>query len=135
VLRLRLLEGRPLAECAALFGTAPTACAVHVLRAGQALAQQLGQELSLAQGRTEEEAEALWLQEALERPALEGRSGVARLAVLLRDVQARRPALQEALRAAALAEEGSPAREREELLRRAAILLLVALTLYFTLRG
>ena len=126
----RLAQGHSLEDCATFYGISAEAFSLHLLRSALTLAQHL----SLPGRPPETDAEeALWaraLAEALEResevhpPSLRGAVSLCRR---LRGVG---PEVTQALQAAEQAEEASPARGREEWLRRLAILLLLAITAY-----
>jgi hypothetical protein len=141
-----LLDALPPRACARLYGISEEALAVHLLRAGRNLAHALGPGGGSAPPEEEasdeverREAAALW--RALFAPVGEPAPGVpgrpeapGALAPLLGHVRASAGAVRAALQRAADEAADSPAGRREELARRAAILLLVGLTAYFLLR-
>jgi hypothetical protein len=145
MLGLWLLEGGPLEACAANYGVSPNAYAVHLLRAGRALAAQLGvpPEAPGDVAGMDEVAQARGVVRALEaaRRATAGGplptdvpDGLHPLVSVLSQVAAQAGAIRAAQLAAEEAEAQSPRRQREEWLRRLAIAILVALTAYFLLR-
>ncbi|MCI0570836.1 MAG: hypothetical protein L0Y66_08800 [Myxococcaceae bacterium] len=139
LLEVRLLEGRSLPECADLYGISPEAFAIHQLRATRALAEQLGWVAGGTRWSGDEEARlASGLQSALvgaSASTQEHPRELAPLVELSRGIRAEAEALRRALRASEESEARAPKRLREERLQQAAVVALVALTLYFLLRG
>ncbi len=128
-----LVQRRTLVASATFYGISPQAFCVHLLRAALALARETGLSSRQPVSDAEEDVWARALGEALEHetaavpPALADTVGVCqRLRAVGPEVAAM---LAEAERAA----EESPKRRREDLLRRLAVLALLALTawLYF----
>ncbi|HEX4620524.1 MAG TPA: hypothetical protein VH208_03065 [Myxococcaceae bacterium] len=130
VLVMRWVDGRSRAECAAAFGIRPEAFDVKLWRATRAL---LEPDARMERFESEQLAAAA-LARAMDGGAA-AEPGVASAATLASELRAHAPALRAALDAAARADEDSPARRREDWLRRGAIVLIVALTAFFYLRG
>jgi len=130
VLVMRLVDGRSRAECAAAFGIRPEAFDVKLWRAMRAL---------LEPDAPPERFESERLAAAALGRAMDGEDSaeprVASAAALASELRVQAPALRAALDAAARADEDSPARRREDWLRRAAIVVIIALTAFFYLRG
>jgi hypothetical protein len=127
----RLVERTPREACASLYGIRPEAWDVKLSRA---LEEFCGRPPHPAPPHDVETADAAALAAALEagEPPSEPRLALLwRAALPLRDEG---PAVRQALDAAAHADESSPARRREEWLRKAAIVAIVALTAFFYLR-
>ncbi|WP_223755091.1 hypothetical protein [Myxococcus sp. RHSTA-1-4] len=129
----RLVEGRPLEACAAFYGVSVEAFSVLLLRAGVALAREVGLPAREPAGEDEESAWARMLSEALARE--DARFPAALVPVVepcrrLREVGAEVAAGMEA---AAREDAASPHRRREDWLRRLAVAALLALTAYLYL--
>jgi hypothetical protein len=123
-IQLRMLEARSREECARFFGIPPESFDIMLLRAAAELLHFQGQ-LPWA----EEVRQAAVLAQALETPS----PSDPRAAALRRLGEVREP-LRQALRDAEAAREASPARTRELWIRRALIVVIVALTAWFYLR-
>ncbi len=117
---LRLVEGRSREDCARLYGIAPEAFDVMLLRAAKELAGQVStapyqQELS----------EAKELAAALSNGVRTG------LAAHLEPLAEHRAEVKQRIEAAEREAERSVARRREDWIRRILVLLIIALTAYF----
>ncbi|RKG80932.1 hypothetical protein D7W79_06810, partial [Corallococcus exercitus] len=128
VLVRRLVERRPLAECAAWYGISSDAFSVLLLRSAEALARQLG--LSARSPESQEEATA-WermLAMAVEKDTAPVPVALAPVAWLCRRMHELGPELEAALARAAEDDANSPGRAREDWLRKLAVAALLALT-------
>nr|WP_242588562.1 hypothetical protein [Corallococcus macrosporus] len=128
VLVRRLVERRPLAECAAWYGISNDAFSVLLLRAAEALARQL--ELATRAPESQEEATA-WermLAVAVEKDTAPVPVALAPVARLCQRMHELGPEVEAAMARAAEADADSPGRAREEWLRRLAVAALLALT-------
>jgi hypothetical protein len=134
VLMRRLVERRPLAECATWYGVPVESFSVLLLRAGVALARRLELPAREPSGTDEEEAWARMLAAALERESAPVPVPLVPVVEVCRRVLAVGPEVETALEEAARADAESPKRRREDWLRRLAVAALLALTawLYWT---
>ena len=138
VLGYRVLDARPAAECARLYGTNEQAIAIHVFRAARLLMAALSSPATgvllpfdeAALAIEEERRRATALAESLN-------ASVARddLSALLLRARALAPEIRRLSEAKALADAESPARRRVDWLRRVAIAAFVVLALWLYLRG
>lgn len=128
-----LVQRRALAASAAFYGISPEAFSVHLLRAALELARRVGGTGRAPGSDVEEEVWARALTEALEREGAAVPSAVAEGVALCRRLHALGPEVTAVLEATEREEERSPKRRREDVLRRLAVLALLALTawLYF----
>ncbi len=129
----RLVEGWTPGACATHYGTSPQAFSVLLLRAGLLLARQRGRSPQEPASEDEEAAWARMLTNALERQ--DARLPVALVPVVeaCRELQAMAPQVATELDAAERADRGTPRHQREEWLRRLAMAVLLALTLWLFL--
>lgn len=134
LLSLRLLRVRSEEACAAFYGTSTEAFGVHLLRAGLELAAGLGQRVRAPESAAEEEAWARALAAALEGEGARVGAALEPVVELCRRLREAAPEVAARLEQLEQEEARSPHRQREEWLRRLAVLLLVALTawLYWT---
>lgn len=134
VLVRRLVERRPLAECATWYGISSDAFSVLLLRAGVELARHAGQPARPPESTEEAAAWERMLAAAVERDTAPVPVALAPVAQLCRRMHEAGPQVEAALAQAALADANSPRRSREEWLRRLAVAALLALTawLYWT---
>ncbi|WP_434380375.1 hypothetical protein [Melittangium boletus] len=133
LLLMRLAQGRPRAGCAAFYGIRPEVFDIHLLRAALALSRALA--LPVREPETDAE-ETLWAQAlagSLDEASARVPMALRATGALCERLRALGPELAAALQAAERAEEASPASKREDLLRRLAILALLALTAYLYL--
>lgn len=139
-LSLRLVEGRPDAECAALYGTSTSAFAVHLFRAARLFQRALergGSTPLLPSAErldpVEEQVLATRLLALVGPSSLEPEASsaapeeLASLLPLLRELGERGPQIRALAQARARAELESPAYRRNEWLRRIALAALFAL--------
>ena len=131
----RLTQGRSLEQSATFYGIPPDAFSVHLLRAALGATRAASLPCRAPENDAEEDVWARALSVALERdggPAVP--APLAAPVALCRRMQALGGQVTEALQAAERADEDSPARRREDWLRRLAVLALLGLTayLYFT---
>jgi len=154
LISLRLLEGASEEDCASFYGTSREACGVHLLRALDALSQQLSGRSPRSTDLTAAQ-EASWsagLERALaidapsrspEPPAHglagppldqgEGGERLHGLRLLALQLRSQAGPIREALAAAERAEADSPARRRSDALRIVAIVVLIALAVWLGL--
>ncbi|MFP2896193.1 hypothetical protein [Corallococcus sp. 4LFB] len=128
VLVRRLVERRPQAECAAWYGISSGAFSVLLLRSAEALAHQL--DLPARPPGSQEEATA-WermLAMAVEKDTAPVPVALAPVTWLCRRMHELGPEVEAGLARAAEADANSPARAREEWLRKLAVAALLALT-------
>ncbi len=130
LLRRRLVRGDSLEASAAFYGVTPEALATHVLREAIALTASLGGSTRSPESPEEEQAWARQLTAALERETAVS-PALTDVATLCRRLLAAGPEVEATLEAADLADAASPRRRREELFRRLAVGLLLALAAYF----
>ena len=136
-LSFRLLDGLTREECARAYGISLSAFDVMLLRAARDLAaaeQRAPQEPAIPFAEEQRLASALAATLESPRPA-ETRAAPAREAALLEELAAAAAPLEAAIRAAERAEEASPGRRRENLIRWALVAAIVLLTAYFYLHG
>ena len=126
----RLVQGRPLEESAAFYGISPETFSVHLLRAGLALTGAVALPCRAPENDAEEDVWARALAEALERETAAVPAALAETVALCRRLRALGPEVAAALEAAEREEEDSPKRQREDWLRRLAVLALLGLTAY-----
>lgn len=129
----RLVEGRTQEACAAFYGVPVSAFSVLLVRAGVALARQVGLTVREAAGDDEEAAWARLLAAALEREDAPVPAPLVPVAEVCRRLQAVGPEVAAGLAAVAREEAESPHRRREEWVRRLAVAALLALTAYLYL--
>jgi hypothetical protein len=134
ILVRRLVEDRPLDACAAWYGIEGEAFSAHLLRAGVALAKRTGQSARLPEGTDEAAAWERMLAAAVEKDTAPVPVALAPVARVCQRLHELGPQVEAALARAAEAEASSPARAREEWLRKLAVAALLALTawLYWT---
>lgn len=134
VLIRRLVERRPLAECATWYGISTDAFSVLLLRSAIALTRHVGQPARAPEGAEEAAAWERMLAGALEQATAPVPVALIPVAQVCRRLQELGPQMETALAQAAQADADSPARAREEWLRRLAVAALLALTawLYWT---
>jgi hypothetical protein len=131
LLRQRLARGESLEACAAFYGVTSEALSIHLLREALSLTAAAGGSTRSPESPDEEAAWARQLSAALEREATPTSPALADTVALCRRLRAVGPEVEAALEAAERAEAASPRRKREELLRRLAVGLLLALAAYF----
>lgn len=131
LLRRRLVQGTSLPACAAFYGVTPEALSVHLLREALALTKTAGGSARPPSSPEEEEAWARQLSAALERDSAPVSPALLETVTLCRRLVAAGPEVGAALDAADREEAESPRRQREDLLRRLAVGLLLALAAYF----
>ena len=127
---VRLTQDRSLEASAAYYGISPGAFSVHLLRATLNLAGTLALPCRPPAEDTEEDLWARGLTEALEREVAVP-PGLTVPVALCRRLQAVGKEVEAALAERERLEAASPKRKREELLRRLAVGLLLALAAYF----
>ncbi|RYZ37483.1 MAG: hypothetical protein EOO71_27845 [Myxococcaceae bacterium] len=128
VLLRRLVERRPLEECASWYGISTDAFSVLLLRSAVALARHAGQPARAPDGAEEAAAWERMLAAAVERDTAPVPVALAPVAQVCRRVHELGPEMESALAQAAQVEADSPGRAREEWLRRLAVAALLALT-------
>jgi hypothetical protein len=131
LLRRRLVRSEPLEACAAFYGITPKAFSTHLLREALALTAASGGQSRAPETPDEESAWARQLSAALERETATVSPALADTVSLCRRLQAAGTQVETAWEAAERAEATSPRRKREDLLRRLAVGLLLALAAYF----
>ena len=130
LLRRRLARGETLEACAALYGVSQEAIATHLLREALALTARMG-----GQGRepVNAEEEAAWtrqLSAALGRQVAPVSPALASTVALCQRLLTLGPEVEATLEALEREEARSPRRQREDTLRRWAVVLLLALASY-----
>lgn len=131
LLRKRLAQGASQEAVATFYGVTPEAAAIHVLREAQALTSAVGGTPRPPSGPDEEEAWARQLSAALERESAPVSPALADTAALCKRLQQVGKEVEDHLAELERLEEASPKRRREELFRRLAVGLLLALAAYF----
>lgn len=131
LLKRRLVQGASLEACAAFYGVTPEAFSVNLLREALVLTQTVGGSARPPASPDEEAAWARQLSAALERDGAPVSPALADTVALCRRLLATGPEVGAALDAAERVEAASPRRKREDLLRRLAVGLLLALAAYF----
>jgi hypothetical protein len=131
LLRRRLARGESLEACALFYGVTPEAFSIHLLREALALTAAAGGRTRSPENPEEEAAWARQLSAALERETAPSSPALADTVALCRRLLSAGPEVEAALEAADRAEAASPRRRREDLLRRLAVGLLLALAAYF----
>lgn len=133
-LHTRLTRGHALEESAAFYGISPDAFSVHLLRAALAWSRAATLPCRPPESDTQEAVWARALAGALEQENASVPAALVGTVALCRRLRALGGEVTQALQAAEQEEESSPARQREDWLRRLAVLALLALTayLYFT---
>ncbi len=131
LLRRRLVQGESLPACAAFYGVTEEALSVNLLREALALTAATGGSARAPGSLDEEAAWARQLSAALEREAAPVSPGLVDTVALCRRVLAVGPEVKSALEAAERVDAASPRRKREDVLRRLAVGLLLALAAYF----
>ncbi|WP_043428392.1 hypothetical protein [Cystobacter fuscus] len=129
----RLTQGRSLEESAAFYGISPEAFSVHFLRAALGLSRAASLPCRPPENDAQEDVWARALAGALEQDTEGVPTALAATLALCRRMRALGQEVTGALQAAEREEENSPRRRREDVLRRLAVLALLALTawLYF----
>lgn len=130
ILIFRCVEGRAPADCAALYGVGLPQWEVLQLEAARALA---GQTLPLADAERANLGRRLAAQLDAPEP-VEADAEVDALTGLLRSLRSNGPELQRLLLEAERAGAASPARAREAWLRRLAVVVILAVSLFVWLR-
>jgi hypothetical protein len=140
-LTLRLVDRRSREECARFYGIRPEAFDVMLLRAARLYASEhesVGRPETLLRAPPapplDEQEQAACLAQELERRTSTSKD-VGELAQLLQGILAQSTEVRRQLEAAELAYEGSSKFRREIWFRRIAIFAIIALTLFFYLRG
>jgi hypothetical protein len=131
LLRRRWVQGEPLEACADFYGVTPEALSIHVLRESLALTVAVGGSPRSPASPDEEAAWARQLSAALERETGSVSPALLDTVALCRRLRAAGPEVEAALVAAERQLETSPQHKREELIRRLAVGLLLALAAYF----
>ncbi|MBN1207243.1 MAG: hypothetical protein JXB05_20325 [Myxococcaceae bacterium] len=131
LLRRCLARGESLEACAAFYGVTPAALSANLLREALALTEAAGGGPRPPESPEEEAAWARQLSAALERETATVSPALSDTVALCRRMLAVGPQVELALEAADRAEAASPRRKREDLLRRLAVGLLLALAAYF----
>lgn len=131
LLRRRWTRGESLEACAEFYGVTPEALSIHVLRESLALTAALGGSTRPPASPDEEEAWARQLSAATERETASVSPALLDTVALCRRLRAVGPEVEAALVAAEHLLEASPRRKREDLIRRLAVGLLLALAAYF----
>lgn len=126
----RLVRGRSLEDSAAFYGISREAFSVHLLRAALELTKAAGLPCRPPQGDGEEDVWARALAEALERETAGVPPGLVETVAVCRRLRTMGPEVAAALEAAEREEEDSPKRQREDWLRKLAVLALLGLTAY-----
>ncbi|HYH97214.1 hypothetical protein [Hyalangium sp.] len=134
LLRRRLVQGASLEACAAFYGVRLEAISIHLLRAALELTTAAGGSPRPPASDDEEEAWARQLSAALERETASVSPGLQDTVALCRRLQTVGKEVEAALAAIERLEAASPHRKREELIRRLAVGLLLALAAYFYLK-
>ncbi len=126
----RLVQGRALKDSAAFYGITPEAFSVHLLRGGLALTTAAALPCREPENDVEEEVWARALTEALERETAAVPPALAETVALCRRLRELGLEVEAALEAAEREEMDSPKGQREDWLRRLAVLALLGLTTY-----
>ncbi|WP_324965625.1 hypothetical protein [Archangium sp.] len=126
----RLVQGRSLRESAAFYGITPESFSVHLLRAGLALTTAAALPCRAPENDVEEDVWVRALAEALERETAAVPPALVETVALCRRLRALGPEVEAALEAAEREEVDSPKGQREDWLRRLAVLALLGLTAY-----
>ena len=129
-LATRLVRGRSLEDSAAFYGISREAFSVHLLRAALELTKAAALPCRPPEGDVEEDVWARALAEALERETAGVPPGLTETVAVCRRLRAMGAEVVAALEAAEREEEDSPKRQREDWLRKAAVLALLGLTAY-----
>ncbi|WNG35949.1 hypothetical protein F0U61_21465 [Archangium violaceum] len=130
VLVTRLVQNRSLEDSATFYGISKEAFSVHLLRAGLALTKEAALPCRPPENDTEEDVWARALAEVLERETAAVPPVLAGTVALCRRLRELGPEVAAALEAAEHEEEDSPKRQREDWLRKLAVLALLGLTAY-----
>ncbi len=131
LLRRRLVQGASLETCAAFYGVTPEALSARLLRESLTLTTAAGGTARPPASQDEEAAWARQLTAALERESASVSPALLETVTLCRRLLAVSTEVGAALDAAEREEAASPRRKREDLLRRIAVGLLLALAAYF----
>ncbi len=131
LLRRRLAQGASLEACAAFYGVSPEAFSVNLLREALSLTVAAGGSARPPGSPDEEAAWARQLSAAMEREGASASPALADTVGLCRRLLAVGQEVSAALEAAERVEAASPRRQREDLFRRIAVGLLLALAAYF----
>lgn len=129
-LMTRLVQGRSQQESAAFYGITPEAFSVHLLRAGLALTQAAALPCREPENEGEEDVWARGLAEALERETAAVPPALAETVALCRRLRVLGREVAAALEAAEREQEESPKGQREDWVRRLAVMALLALTAF-----
>lgn len=127
-LMTRLVQGRSQEESAAFYGITLESFRVHLLRAGLALTTVAALPCREPESDVEEDVWARALAEALERETAAVPAALTETVAVCRRLRAWGPEVAAALEAAEREQEESPRRQREDWLRRLAVLVLLGLT-------
>ncbi|HVG59111.1 MAG TPA: hypothetical protein VNA24_11190, partial [Hyalangium sp.] len=131
LLRRRWVQGEPLEACAGFYGVTPEALSIHVLRESLALTLAVGGSTRQPASPDEEEAWSRQLSAAVERESASVSPALLDTVALCRRLRAAGSDVEAAIAAAERLLEASPRRKREDLIRRLAVGLLLALAAYF----
>lgn len=131
LLRRRVARRESLEACAAFYGVTPEALSTTLLREALTLTASAGGSTRPPERAEEESAWARQLSAALERETVPVSPQLADTVALCRRLSAVGPEVEAALDEAERAEAASPRRKREDLIRRVAVGLLLALAAYF----
>lgn len=131
LLRRRWVQGEPLEACARFYGVTPEALSIHVLRESLALTTAVGGSTRQPASPEEEEAWSRQLSAAVERESASVSPALLDTVALCRRLRAVGSDVEAAIAAAERLLEASPRRKREDLIRRLAVGLLLALAAYF----
>lgn len=126
----RLVRGRSLEDSATFYGISREAFSVHLLRAGLELTKAAALPCRPPESEVEEDVWARALAEALERETAGVPPGLVETVALCRRLRTMGPEVAAALEAAEREEEASPKSQREDWLRKVAVLALLGLTAY-----
>ncbi|WP_343073313.1 hypothetical protein [Pyxidicoccus fallax] len=129
----RLVQDRPLKECAAFYGVSEEAFSVLLLRAALSLAREVGLPAREPAGEEEEAAWARMLSKALGREDARFPTALVPVVELCQRLRDDGAEVAAGMEAAAREDAASPGRRREDLLRRLAVAALLALTAYLYL--
>jgi hypothetical protein len=131
LLRRRLVQGGSLEACSTFYGVTPEALSISLLREALGLTTAAGGSARPPANPDEEAAWARQLSAALERETAAVSPALLDTVTLCRHLLAAGTQVEAALAAAERVEAASPRRKREELIRRLAVGLLLALAAYF----
>ncbi|WP_257462377.1 hypothetical protein [Archangium lipolyticum] len=126
----RLVQGRTQEESAAFYGISREAFSVHLLRGGLALTDAMALPCRPPENDAEEDVWARTLTEALERETVVVPAALGETVALCRRLRALGGEVAVVLETTEREEETSPKRQREDWLRKLAVLALLGLTAY-----